>query len=142
MDHLVAAAIAQDRLNLGGAAACDAFGVLRAIGCEPARDLPAVAVAHQNRVTALEPAVDLAHTRREKALALTERLHGTGIDDERPFRLEHARDPALARRGRGGAGTKTRAPRTGAKRLKRIGTAFGDDDLTARGGGDLRCRKL
>src|SRR3569623_18974 len=89
MDHLVAAAIAEDGFDLGGAPACDALGILGAIGCEPARDLTALAVAHQHGIAALEPSVDLAYTGRQQTLALAQRLHRTGVYDKRTFRLQH-----------------------------------------------------
>src|SRR5690242_13518635 len=96
MDDLIAATVSEDGFNFERTLSRDALGIGCSIGRETPRDLPTVAVADNHRIAALETSVDLSHTGRQKALSLLQGTHCTGIDDERAFRLQDSRNPALA----------------------------------------------
>src|SRR3954463_4413452 len=99
VDHLGAARIAEDVLDLAARAADDLLGLLGVVGDEPAPEL-ARAVADDHRVAAREGALDAADPDRQEARAAGKRPRRAGIDDERAARLERPGDPALARRHR------------------------------------------
>ncbi len=65
VDHLGAAAKAEDRQHVGGRAALDLVGIGRVIGDQAAPDFGAVRPAHDNRIAALESAVDLDDAGRQ-----------------------------------------------------------------------------
>src|SRR3974390_754264 len=70
MDHLVAPAITQYRLDLGTFPPLDLPCIRRAIGRQSARQFAALSVADAHRVAPLEFAIYLAHARRKQAFAL------------------------------------------------------------------------
>src|SRR5579864_1688241 len=70
MDHLVAAAIAEDRFDFERALARNAFGVAGAICREPAGDFVTGTVLDDNRVATLETPVDLANAGGKETLSL------------------------------------------------------------------------
>src|SRR5690349_17015412 len=66
VDHLVAAAVAEDRLDLAALVAGNSARVGARVGGEPASDLAAVAPAHEHGIAALEVALDRDHARRQE----------------------------------------------------------------------------
>ncbi len=58
-------------------------GVLARVGAQAARDLGAVRVAHDDRVAAVEAALDPRDAGRQQALAAAQRLRRAGVDVQR-----------------------------------------------------------
>ncbi len=106
MDHFVAAAIAEDRLDLAAAMPGDRLRVGARIRREPARELAPVAAAHNNRIALLEGSLNRHHAGRQQARAARERADRAVVDDERAGDVDRARDPAFARRARFGIGNE------------------------------------
>src|SRR5258708_7546996 len=104
MDDLVATTVAEDGGDFTAFMPGDAADVGARIGGETARRLAARARAHDDRVAALELALDGGDAGGQQALAAPQRLRGTVIDDQHADRIERAGDPALARGERLGRG--------------------------------------
>src|SRR5262245_60519000 len=100
MDHLVAAAIAEDRLDPARLVAEDAQAVLAGIGHETAAQATTALVLDRDRVATLELARDLGDAGGQQALALAQRGDGAVVQGQRARSLQAAGDPALARGGR------------------------------------------
>ena len=122
MDHLGAAGVAEDILDLAARPADDPLGLVGVVGDEPAPEL-AGAVADDHRVAAREGAFDAADADGQKARAAGKRPRRAGVDDERAARLERARDPALARGDRVRRGQEPGAARAVGDRLQRLARA-------------------
>ena len=113
VDHLVTAAPAEDRLDLGRAVAGDALGVRAGIGAEAASEGGAVLAQDLDRVAAVEGAVHAAHAGGQQRAAGTQGARGAGIDDEAALGGERAEDPALAGAVALGGGQEPGAARAG-----------------------------
>src|ERR1700678_1499898 len=100
MDHLVAAAIAEDGLDLVAAMPGDRLRVCARICREPAREFNPGAAADNNRITLLEGSLDRDHSGREQARAAGQRAYRAVVDDQRAGDVDRAGDPTLARRVR------------------------------------------
>src|SRR5262245_13894810 len=100
MNDLIAAAVAQDLLDVARAAARDLRGLVRGIRSETARNLAAVGRKNADGVAAPERAVDGGHAGRQQAASARERALGASVDAQRALRLQRARDPLLARGAR------------------------------------------
>src|SRR5579883_3169968 len=100
MDQLLAASIAEERLDVAAAMPHDAPRIRGGIGAEAARDFPACRVAHADGVAALEAALDGNDTGRKQALIGPKRLDRALVDDDGACGLERRRDKLATRRKR------------------------------------------
>src|SRR5262245_9932313 len=103
MNDLIATAVAQDLLDVAGAAADDQRGLVGGIRRQATCDLAAVGRDYADGVAAAERAVDSGNAGRQQAAPTRERALGAGVHAQRALRLQRARDPLLARGARCGA---------------------------------------
>src|SRR5690606_21119005 len=76
MDHLIPAAITQNRFDVGGLAAGDRAALVGRIADDAAAELGAVASEHRDRIAALELALDVDDAGRQQAPPGRERALG------------------------------------------------------------------
>src|SRR5579871_4339424 len=138
VDQFLAAAVAEQRLDLAAAPAGNARRLDRGIRGESARDL-AAASDDADRIAAVESPADARDSRRQEALAASERRRRAGVDDQAAARLERARDPLLAEGDRRRARHEPRAALAILDGQQRRGAATARDAQAAAGGErDLR----
>jgi hypothetical protein len=143
MDDLVATAETEQCFDLARLAPAQPLYVGCRVGTQPARDLRAGAVAHDDRIAALELAVDGRDSGREQALAAQECGGRTGIDAQLARRLQRAGDPLLAHRGWACARVEPGAARTRFDPRERVQlVAESDTHVATRTDGDARGRDL
>ena len=143
MDHLVAATVAEKRLDFTAFVADDRPRIGGGIGDQPGADAPPLAVPDNHRVAALEGALDPDHAGRQQTLAGGQGLRRTVVDGDLAAHRHGARDPALARGARLRAGQEPGAARAlvdGGEPVFRL--AVGDHHAAARGHGDLGRHQL
>src|ERR1700733_14306138 len=88
VDHLVAAAIAQDRLDLAALMAGNGARVVARIGREAARQLAPGGAPKEEGVAALEPAPDRGAACRQEAGAALQRRRRALVHGQRPHRID------------------------------------------------------
>src|SRR5690606_19077521 len=109
VDQLVAAAPAEQRLDLLGAVAADPARVVGVGGGKALGEVAAVRLTHDHRVAPLERALNGDHAGREQAAAAAQGPRRAGIDAQHTHGGERACDPLLARAPGVGAGDEARA---------------------------------
>src|SRR3989475_4411061 len=97
VDHLVAALVAEQALDVARVRALDLLELRRAVIDQAARELAPVGAEAAYAVPHAEAAHDAAHARREEAPAAPgERALGTRVEVEVPRGLQRVGDPVLA----------------------------------------------
>src|SRR5215831_5383206 len=108
MNDLVAPTVAEDAANFTTLVAGDAPDVLARISRQAEPGLNAVAGADDDRVAALEDALDGDDAGGQQALAAAQGAGRTIVDGEHTQRVDRSGDPRLARRARFAARQKQR----------------------------------
>src|SRR5882724_3536490 len=98
MDELVAAAKAEDSLDLGGLATHDPGRVDIGVGNDPARNLDTIITEHTDRIATLKPPACGYNTRRQQTLPFPESLECSPVDRQGAGRLQRPGNPLLASR--------------------------------------------
>src|SRR3984885_13523043 len=143
VNDFVATAPAENRLDLIRAMTGDAFGIDAGVGRETTRQCLAGGIAYNDRIAALECAVDRAYARRQQRTTCGKRACGAGIHQECAKWRQRARYPTLARGATVGCGEKPCAARTRLERGKRtLSMAIGDRHRAASLRGDTRRDQL
>ena len=143
MDHFVAAAIAEQFLELAALAATHALGVPARVGGEPTCDLAARRVRHDDRVATVEAPAHLHDARRQQALALAQRPCGALVHPQFAGRLQHPRDPLLSGSYRRAIRQEPAAACTRLDPSQRMSVATGRDaHVASRRHGDLGRKHL
>src|SRR5206468_4463503 len=110
VDHLVAALVAEQALDVARMRALDLLELRRAVVDQAARELAPVGAEAAHAVPHAEAAHDAAHARREEApAALGERALGARVEVEVTRGLERVSDPVLAVREAVTVGEEQRA---------------------------------
>src|SRR5215831_6056789 len=99
MDHLIAATIAENRLDFDRTPPDEALRIGCVIRDKPAAKLAPVLGFYHDRIAAMKIAGDGFDTYRQQALPGFERAFRAGIDNDHAERGQTSCDPALLRLG-------------------------------------------
>ena len=142
MDHLVAAAPAQDREDRVAAVAGDAADLRRPVAGQPPSQRP-VRACDLDRVAPLELPLDRAHPGRQQRAAPRQRPGGPRVHQQPALRREAPQDPALPRRpGVGGRQEPGAAPAVAQPGQRVVRLSGRDRHGNPGAGGDARGREL